>query len=259
VNERFERRAERAARAAQSDQGRLDALERRVEEAASVLTAAVEAQASQATVSLGDGLAEVRAALAAVAAAQVDRMDGLEEQAQRNAAEMSALAELQAALDSGLGDLRRQILAAQAGNQELRSAHADLDHRVNALRAIRAAALPPVETERRGRKSADAGGQVAAVSGAVQDLLADHLRLTAELADLGQTAEGAAATAKKASSQASALAPLRSEVRALHAQLADQAEVLEGLTKSVERLRRSKPAASKAPAATKRAPRAAKS
>jgi LmbE family N-acetylglucosaminyl deacetylase len=96
--------------------------------------------------------------------------------------------------------------------------------------------------------------QLDGISAALQRLLREHDQVRVAVATLGNEAETATRASIRASAQASAVAPMRDDVRALRAELDAQRAAIRALTKSVEALRSPAPAkrATKATKATKK-------
>lgn len=211
------------------------------------LRAALEAQGAELGTALREGLADVRSTITAVPADLTGRLDALEKHDQEREGEMSELGELHAALDTGLGTLRTELEEVRTAMRWLADGHDDLDDRLEGF--VRGALPADGDTgrgRRAGRKSAET--QIGALSAVVEDLLREQRRLQDEIATLKRSAETATAAAARASSQASTVGPVRSDVRALHEQLAAQQEALATLGRTVERLRPRSPARTSRPA-----------
>ena len=224
VNDRLERRAERAARSRALERARHQALEAQVQDAV--------------------------AQMATTASRTEARLQNLEERSRRAEAELSDLGELQAALDGGLGRLRADLTAVrQADTAAVRQAdtaavrQADTAAVRPAVRkAETAAAPPPPETPAPprdlGARAAQANAQLDAVSEATDDLLRARQHDSARLATLEKAVAKAVAASARASARTAALDLLRDDVGALRHQLATQQEALDALRKSVDRLGR---------------------
>ncbi|MDQ3896533.1 MAG: hypothetical protein M3326_04640 [Actinomycetota bacterium] len=231
VVDRLDRQAERSRRAG-GGAGRLEALEEQLDEAMQRLAALVESQRVEFQEAFVDGLAEVRSAFAALDEGTTERLSALEEAAGDRAAELSELAELQATLDTGLGELRSEI--EQLRETGRKGAH--IDSRLDTLVDVsQLGAVEPGRGRRGGKKPADA---VAALSAAVQNLLQDHRQVRAQLATLETQSETAVRASARASAQATAVHPLRQDVRAVREEVAAQHEAVAALAKTVETLRR---------------------
>lgn len=241
---------ERLAQLVQTSSGRLQALEERVH----WLAESVVSQLLELQTALQGGLADARPVTAAESSAADARMHDLEARADRSEVEMSELGELQAVLDGGLGELRSQIAQVGEAHKELASGQVELERRLDAV-ARAQVATSEHGSRRGGRRSAAVAAQAEAVSLAVEDLARRHREMRADVDTNTLVADAAAREAARASFQASAVAPMRRDVRALEEQLAAQGEVLATLGRSVERLRRK--VAAQAPA-TKPKPRAKK-
>lgn len=255
------------------DAGALDALEQRLAAAASAAHAEAvtlrlavderldalddtsEAQRQDLQAALRDAMADVRA-VATVPADITDRLHALEQRATRAGAEVAELGELHAALDAGLGTLRSEIADVRSAVKRVADGQADLGDRLETY--VRASLAPDEQAKgrRSGRKGTDAD-RITTAAAAIEDLLREQRQLKEQVAALAQASDTASAAASRAASQVSALSPLRSEIKLLHQELAEQNETLEALRKAVERPAAKKAPAEKAPAA-KRAPRAKK-
>ena len=230
--DRLDRQAERSRRPA-PDTGRLHALEQRLDEAMERLAALVESQRLEFDEGVRDGLTEVRSAVAALEKGTSERVDAVEQAAAQRALEAAELGELQATLDTGLGELRSELERLR----ETGTKASHIDPRVDALVDVTGlGAGEPGRGRRGGKKSTDA---VAALSTAVENLLQDHRQLRAQLATLENEAETAVRASARASAQATAVHPLRQDVRALRDQVAAQQEAVAALAKTVETLARS--------------------
>ena len=208
-----------------------------------------ESQRAEVQSRLREGLADVRAA-AKVPADIVDRLHALEKQARQNQEDLSELHELHAALDAGLGTLRSDIGEVRTAVKRVADGQADIADRLETY--VRASLAPDeaAKGRRQGRKGTDVD-RLTAVTAAVEDLLREQRQLKQELASLAQTADATATAASRAASQVSALGPLRSQIKLLHQEIAEQNEVIDTLRKTVEA--QARPAPKRAPAG-KRAP-----
>lgn len=250
VSERLDRLAERAARLADSDDLRLTSLERQVRDSVEGSPKAIESLRRDTQRALHDGLSEVRMAITAQASESAVRLDALETAAAEGDSEVDDLYDFHAALDTGMGQLRSELARVSAATSGLTDAQADLQDRLDDLvGAQRLATAEPGLGRRASRQSAESPAELAAVLAAVDDLVGEHQQLRAEVAKLDRVADAATAAAARASAQASTFGPVRSDVRALHEQVAAQNEALAALTRSVEALRRKVPG--RAPAAKK--------
>ncbi|MDQ4088935.1 MAG: hypothetical protein M3163_01290 [Actinomycetota bacterium] len=228
--------------------GRLQALEHRLHDAVRRVTEALDAQRAELRDGLRQGLDQVRS----MVAEEVERLNALEQNARQRDVEVSEIRDLQMVLDAGMGELRSGLEAVRDGNTQLADAQADVERRLEAL----AQSQPTVKAEPGGRVLGRRSADAVAVSAAVEDLAREQQRLSEQLTSLEQATDTLAAEASKASTRAAATVPLRRDVKALHEQLAAQNEAVDALRRSVESLSRKVPA--RAPAA-KRAPRATKS
>ncbi len=227
------------SRTAEPCSGRLQAFERQVQEAVHRLAETMESQQADLQAALGKGLDEVRSAMATVATSSVSRLEDLEERAAKGELEVSEVRELQAGLDGELDELRSEIASVRHVNRELSDDQAEVNRRLDAVSEVERAARP-VQDRRRGlgRNSAAQSAGVGIVLAAVENLVRDHQQLKAHLVTLEQSVQAGASEAVTASSHASALAAVRTEVRALREQLETQNETLLTVRRSVERLRR---------------------
>ena len=239
LNERLDRRSERAARRAASDALRLQTLEAQVQAAVDALTATVDEQRLRVEPLLREGLDGLRTALAATVTRSARQFEELQEQAGRQNDELSALGDVQAALDGGLGELRSEIANLREVTRGLAARVADVERLAVAPPMVRPPPSPPPPARLGlGRRSAEVTARVAAVSATTDDLLRERQQLKAQLADLGRAADQATAASARASARASEMAPLRSDVKALSDEVRAQQDALESLKRSVERLRR---------------------
>ncbi len=231
------------------DNRHIQAIERRVDEAVKELRAG-----------LHDGLEDVMAAIPPPAGADTEsRLRAMEMQVRQGRDEASELNELHAALDAGLGVLRAEIGELRTGLARLADGKADLEDRLETF--VRVSLVPEGEKGRKAKKAAE--NSLGTVQAAVQDLLREQRQLRDKMTALEQASDGATAAAARAVTQASSLGPIRSEMKLLHQEVAEQNESLEALRKSIDTLRRqaqspapappARPPAAKAPAAKKAA------
>lgn len=241
LNQRFDRLAEKVARADDTQAEHRRSLEEQVKDGLSRMTAALESHRQELQTGLREGLAVVQAAAPSGGSVDDSRVQALEDRLEKNDYEVSELGELHAALDVGLGALRTEIGEVRSAVQKVTGEQADIQDRLDSLtRAPQAAAPAPGDSARGwkpGRK-AETGANLAVAIEAAEILAREHQQLKAQVADLEKAAEAATATAARASSQASTSGPLRSDVRLLQEQLAEQTEALDNLGRAVERLRR---------------------
>jgi DNA repair exonuclease SbcCD ATPase subunit len=258
VNERLDRRAERAARAADADRQRVVALQTSVEDAITRVTNSLQGQRVALEASLGDGQAAIRREVAGVGAGVDRRLADLQRRAQGTETGLAELTELQASLDGGLGTLRAEIAEVRLVASELAEAQRAVDARLERVGEVQPAPAADLGRGRwrGGKAAAEAEARVDAVWATVQDLARQHQELRNSLDELEDATARTADVAARASSQGAAFAPLRTDVRALREQVAAQAEVLSDLAESVARLAKAAPAR-KAPA-SKRASRTSK-
>ena len=256
LGERVLRLAEQAGDSAGVEDERVAALEEKVDEVVARLESALESQRRELQDSLQEGLAEVLSARPQAPAAALDdpsRLGALERQVQQSRDEVADLNELHAALDAGLGSLRAELGELRTTFARLADSKADLDDRLETF--VRMSLVPEGDKGRKARKAAESN--LGTLSAAVQDLLREQRQLKETVAGLERASDGATAAAARASSQASSLGPLRSEMKLLHQELVEQQETLDGLRQAVDRLRQP-PAATPPPAtrsaATKAAP-----
>ena len=254
LGERVLRLAEQAGDTAGAGNERLAVVEEKVDEATTRLAKALESQRRQLEDGLREGLADVRSAIprAPAPAEDVDgRLRAMEKQVRQGQAEVSELNELHAALDAGLGSLRAEIGEVRAGLARLTDAKADLEDRLETF--LRMSLVPEGEKGRKAKKAAEA--TLGTMSAAVQDLLREQRQLKDSVASLEQASDAATAAAARASMQASSLGPLRSDVKLLHQEAAEQQQALDALRRTVERLR-PPPAAAPSPATRRSAKKA---
>ncbi|MDP1804057.1 MAG: hypothetical protein Q8K72_02720, partial [Acidimicrobiales bacterium] len=265
LGERVLRLAQQAGDNAGVEDERLAAVEERVDEATTRLASAMEAQRQDLQHGLQKGLADVLSAIPAPPAAAQDhdaRFRTLERQLQQSRGEVSELNELHAALDVGLGALRAELGDIRTGMGRLADSKADLDDRLETF--VRMSLVPEGDKGRKAKKSAES--TLGTLSAAVQDLIREQRQLKDSVATVEQASDAATAAAARASMQAASLGPIRSDVKLLHQEIAEQQEALDGLRRTVERLRQPPPAPAtkaaparkaepaKAPAAAKAAP-----
>lgn len=236
LTERVEGLAERAAGAG-DDQERLEALGRRVEELTARLSEVIESQRRQLAPSEED---------------IAGRVGALEQLGQQSLEEISELNELNAALDAGLGTLRAELSEVRSVVKRVVEGQADIGDRLE--ESMRPQPVPEGD-QGKGRRAARraAESSLSTVSAAVQDLLREQRQLRDQLDGVQRAADAATASAARAVGQASSLGPVRSEIKLLHQEIAEQNEALEALRRSVEGGRRPPPAPAPA-AATRAAP-----
>lgn len=250
VNDRLDRRAERAERQGRADRERLEVLDRRVEDLRQAVDTKTDSIRTELVALLRDGVADIRSAVTVVDARTGGRLDALDEQLQQGRADVSTLAQLQVALDEGLGQLRSEIGEVR---EEGRRRPAVLEDAVP--EPVRPVFVDPDRGRGRGGRSA-AKAELAAVSAATGDLVRERRQLAARITRLEDAVQAAADAAAHAARQAAAVIPLRRTVTALQSEVEAKDEALAELTETVEKLRRTraKPAASptrKATAVTK--------
>lgn len=235
---------------------RVEAVEADVRTAASSLREQLESQGRSLQAALAEGLAEVRAtAEGATPPLDATRLQKLEEAVARRDAELEDLEDLHAALDLGMGELRSGILAGRAADSRTADALDEIYRRIEALFTAQSSARAEKGRGRRSsKKSTEPSTDADAALTAVDELVREQHRLKAQLVNLQQAVDAAAKAAARAASVAAPLPSLRTDVRALHAALAEQKQALESLARTVERPRRKSPAPAPAPA--KKAPRA---
>lgn len=212
----------------------LQALEERLQR----LEETVASQRLELEAGLRRGLAEVRFATTAVATESVSRLRDLEDRADRSGIEVSELGEIQAALDRGLGELRSEVAAVKDANRDAADGQAEVERRLEAVFEAQRVARGEQGRGRGGARRSAVAAQVGVVAAAVEDLVREHQEHRAQVATLTHAADAAAREAARASSQASAVAPLRRDVQALQEVLAAQDDAVVNLSKSVERLQR---------------------
>ena len=230
LTERVESLAEQVAGA--GDQERLEALDRRVEEALARLNEIVEAQRQQ---------LEAVAAASPSAEDIVGRIGALEQQARHSLDEVSELNELHAALDAGLGNLRAELGDVRTAVSRVAEGQGDVDDRLEAY--MRVQQVPGGE-QGKGRRAAKKAAETAlsAVSGALEDVLGEQRQLRDQVDAVQRASDAATASAARAASQALSLGSIRSDMKLLHQEVAEQNDVIEGLLRSIEGLRRPPPA-----------------
>lgn len=254
LGQRVDRLDDQVAGMAGADAERLEAVERRLDEMMSELAKTLASQRKELQAGLRDGLADVMAAVPAPAAHDQAGLQGLATQVEQDRDEISELHDLHAALDAGLGALRSELAEVRTTVSRVAGGQSELDDRLETFVRV---SLVPESEQGRGRKAGrkTTESTIVTLSAAVQDLLREQRQLKDQIASLQQSADAAAASAARASTQASAFGPLRSDVRALQDELAGQEDAVESLRKNVERLQRP-PAlvAPTKPASARRAP-----
>ena len=244
LDEQLDRQAERVTGSPAAGD-RLDDLEEQLDDAVGRLALLVESQRLELQEDFGKGLAELRAMVAALESANATRLEKLEAASTERTAQLAELVELQTTLDTGLGELRSEI------EQVRETATQASDINRGQQPQVEVPQFPLVEAERGrrgGKRSADA---VASLSAAVQGLLTEHRQLRGRISTLENESETAVRASARASAQATAVAPLRQDVRALREELLAQNEAVAGLTSTVENLRRTIPPTAAAKPATK--------
>ncbi len=252
LGERVLRLAEQAGDTAGAEVERLEAVEARVDEMATRLSKALDAQRKELQDGLQKGLADVLAAVppASAPAENVDgRLRAMEKQVRQGQAEVSELNELHAALDAGLGELRAELGDVRTGMGRLADSKADLDDRLETF--VRMSLVPEGDKGRKAKRSAES--TLGTLSAAVQDLIREQRQLKDSVATIEQASDAATAAAARASMQASSLGPIRSDVKLLHQEIAEQQEALDALRRTVERLRQPPPSAPPAAAPARKA------
>lgn len=258
TRQELERQSERVAQRGESESERLQALEAEVRAAVSGLTEQVESQGRSLQSAVTKGLAEVQAA-AAEAAAAMDpgRLQRLEEAAARREAELEELFDLHAALDAGMGELRSGIVAGRAADTRTSDALDEIYRRIEALSTAHETGKADQGRGRRsGRKSAESTTDIAAALAEVDPRVREQRQLREQVVSLQQDVDSMATAAARVASQVAPLASLRTEVRALQSQLAEQEAAIESLATSVESRRRRTP--SPAAGTAKKPPRTTK-
>jgi chromosome segregation ATPase len=239
VNQRLDRLAERAARTA-PDGRRLEALEQRLQEVVARLDELAETRRVAVQRAVRAGVSEARSMEDGTERRNAVRLDALERSTAQQSAQLSEVGDLQTVLDVGLGELRSQIAAVREAAEQA----AQRDRRLETLVELPELPELPVEPERgrRGRKSADTSPQLAALATAVQKLAREHQQVRVAVATLGTDADVALRASTRASAQASAVRPLRDDIRALREELESQGAALAALRRSVRELRPPLPA-----------------
>jgi hypothetical protein len=259
LGDRVVRLAEQAGDTAGAEDERLAAVEAKVDETATHLASALEAQRRELEEGLRDGLAGVLSAVPPSAPsappAAVDdhdaRFRAMERQLEQSGNEVAELNELHAALDAGLGALRGEIGDVRTALSRVVDSKADLEDRLETF--VRMSLVPEGAQGRKAKKTAES--TLGTLSAAVQDLLREQRQLKDSVATLEHASDAATAAAARASMQVSSMGPLRSDVKLLHQEMLEQQEALDAVRRTVDRLRQA-PAAP--PPAAAPPPRAAK-
>ena len=236
LGERVVRLAEQAGDTAGAEDERVAALEEKVDDVAARLETALESQRRELQEGLREGLADVLSAVPsgpAAAGSDDGRLRTLERQLQQSRTEVADLNELHAALDAGLGALRAELGDVRTTLTRLADSKADLDDRLETF--VRMSLVPEGDKGRKARKAAESN--LGTLSAAVQDLLREQRQLKDSFAGVERASDAATAAAARASTQASTLGPLRSEMKLLHQELVEQQETLDELRRTVESLR----------------------
>jgi chromosome segregation ATPase len=220
---------------------RLGALELQIVDAERRLTQAIELQREELRAGVQAELAQARSAMTDPGADTSRRLQAVERRVKANAAEMSELGELHAVLDVGLGTLRSEIAEIRQAVGRIAGEQADVQDRMEAL--VRVSLVGSTE-EAKGRKVSrkGAGGQIAALMAAGDDLAREHQQLRAHVTQVEEELRGAMAAAARASSQASATGPLRNDIRFLLDQVAVQTDAMEAIEERLRRLESNGPA-----------------
>ncbi len=223
------------------DDGRIAALERQVAELTSALQAqrssvdaAIEGRAQIIGGELAEALVDVRLSIAALDRDDGARIEVIEKALAERGAEIADLHDLHAALDAGLGQLRSELTRVRSTSSELAAAHDAVRDQVGRLIDTEVAAVG----RGRGLLGRRAGESAAELAEVVQGLSQEQRRLLAHVADLERAADSATIAAARATAGASSFGPVRSDVKALHEQVAAQSEALNALTKKVDALKR---------------------
>lgn len=233
---------EAMAEASGTDDGaeeRLRALEAQVVEAERRLTQAIELQRDELRAGLQADVEQIRSAVTEPGADTSRRLQAMEKRLKASAGEIAELGELHAVLDVGLGTLRSDIVEIRQAVGRIAGEQADVQDRMEAL--VRVSLVGSTE-DAKGRKVSrkGAGGQIAALMAAGDDLAREHQQLRAQVTALEEEVRAAVSAAARASSQASATGPLRTDIRFLQEQLAVQIDAVEAIE---QRLRGAGPSA----------------
>ncbi|HET7719236.1 MAG TPA: hypothetical protein VFK43_04660, partial [Acidimicrobiales bacterium] len=229
--------AEQSSDTAGAEEKRVAAVEAKVDETANRLSRALEAQRQELQDGLQKGLADVMAAVPPAPEDYDARFRALERQVHQSRGEVSELNELHAALDAGLGTLKAEIGDVRMALSRVVDSKADLEDRLETF--VRMSLVPEGDKGRKARKTAES--TLGTLSAAVQDLLREQRQLKDSFATLEHASDAATAAAARASTQASSLAPLRTEVKLLHQELVEHQQALDALRRTVARLRQPPP------------------
>lgn len=246
-NQRLDRLAERAARTDDLHADRLRSLDEQTQKALAGIGEALESRRQELQTGLRQELADVRASISAQETASESRVQALEERLRRSDDEMSELGELHAVIDVGLGTLRSEVAEVRGALTQVAGSHADIQDRLDGLDRPPQGAPPEQGRGRKFGRKNESGAHLAVAIDAAELLVREHQQLKVQVARLEQEADAATA---RAASQASATAPLKSDIRLLQEQLAAHNDALGTLGRAVERLRRKVSAAASAPAPT---------
>ena len=237
---------ETKGRTTAAEAGRVEAMERRVEQLAALM--------AERESRLEELLAKTQAAAEAAAAKVEARVRAVESRVEETTGEMGELGDLHAALDVGLGQLRSDLAAVRDNQRDLSLLQDEFDRRLETVAAIQRAVTAAEEGKGRrgGKKAAEFTTQLAAAQVATDELAKEQKQLRAQLSVIELATDRAADTASKAWAQVATISPLRMGLDDLEERLEIQNEALAALTDTVQSLLRSgpaaKPAASKAPA-----------
>jgi tetrahydromethanopterin S-methyltransferase subunit G len=237
---------ETKGRTTAAEAGRVEAMERRVEQLAALM--------AERESRLEEVLAKTLAAAEAAAAKVEARVRAVESRVEETTGEMGELGDLHAALDVGLGQLRSDLAAVRDNQRDLSLLQDEFDRRLETVAAIQRAVTAAEEGKGRrgGKKAAEFTTQLAAAQVATDELAKEQKQLRAQLSVIELATDRAADTASKAWAQVATISPLRMGLDDLEERLEIQNEALAALTDTVQSLLRSgpaaKPAASKAPA-----------
>lgn len=147
-----------------------------------------------------------------------ERLEALEERVARTAAQLAEIDDLLALLDSGFGELRSGIEALRGAETQRITVPADVTKVLPAVDLQPVVRVEPEPGRRHGKRS-ETTAHVTAVAEATEQLALRQRQLEAEVETLERISEATVKGVARASSEAAALAPLRTEIKAVRDEL----------------------------------------
>ena len=204
----------------------------------------MERSFTEAVGQLAERMAAEQSELQAALGAAVDRADRAGSDVARMKDDLSELEDYHAALDHGLGALRTEIGELRDAMRKMARDQGELLDRAEAPTQMAPTSTADQGRGRRTGRRVETGGQIATVLSVTEGLVGEHSQMKSDLARLEQEVRATA-------SATPALAPLRSDVRRLRDQIAQQNEALEALRVVVESIPKRAP--NRSPAAKRTA------